>query len=141
MFKKIAITILAITTLIFGALPVYADQDVSERVLKNHLASFGAGDVDAILADYANDAVIILPNGILKGKEQIRGLFNALVAEFSKPGMVFNLTNTKVDNHLAYITWNADTHDTSYKFATDTFIIKGGKITHQTIAFDAVPKS
>lgn len=141
MFKKLTATAIATTALLFNPLPAFADQDVTERVLNHHLQSFGAGDVDAIMADYTHESVVVLPNGILKGKDQITGLFKALVSEFSKPGMTFNLTNTKIDDHLAYITWNAETQDNVYKFATDTFIIKGGKITHQTIAFDVMPKN
>jgi hypothetical protein len=138
MLKK-SILAAAIATVV--AVPLaHADQMTTEKVLNHHLQSFGAGDVNAIMADYTDESVVILPNGVLKGKTQITGLFKALVAEFGKPGMKFNLTNTKINDHVAYIVWNAETQDNSYKFATDTFVIEGGKITQQTIAFDVAPK-
>jgi len=140
MFRKLTVAAFALAALVFAGHAAHADQDVTERVLNHHLQSFGAGNVAAIMEDYTDKSVIILPNGVLKGRGQIIGLYNALVAEFSKPGMKFKLTNTKIDDHLAYITWNAETQDNVYKFATDTFVIKGGKITHQTVAFDVTAK-
>ncbi len=140
MFNKLIITTFTLVALGISGGAALADRDVTERVLNHHLQSFGSGNVAAIMEDYTDQSVIILPNGILKGRKQIKGLFNALVAEFSKPGMKFNLTNTKVDDHLAYITWNAETQDNVYNFATDTFVIMGGKIKHQTVAFHVTPK-
>jgi hypothetical protein len=140
MFKKLASTAFVLTALVFAGHIAHADQVVTERVLNHHLQSFGSGNVAAIMEDYTDKSVIIVPNGVLKGREQIQGLFNVLVAEFSKPGMKFNLTNTKIDDHLAYITWNAETQDNVYNFATDTFVVRGGKIFHQTVAFDVTSK-
>ena len=118
-----------------------ADQLQTEQTLTHHLESFGAGDIPAIMSDYADNAVVFLPNGILKGKAEITGLFDALVAEFGQEGVVFNLKHSAVDDEVAYIIWNAETPNNSYTFATDTFLVKDGKIMVQTIAFNAVPKS
>jgi hypothetical protein len=141
MLKKLVTIATFATALLFSAMPATADQDVTERVLNHHLQSFGAGDIEAVMMDYTEESVIILPNGVLRGKEQIAGLFQALFAEFGKPGMTFELTNTKMHDHLAYITWKAETQDNVYNFATDTYLIFGGKITHQTVAFDVTPKN
>jgi hypothetical protein len=112
----------------------------TEEVLNKHLASFGAGDVDAIMEDYTDDSVIILQSGVLDGPEAIRGLFEALVAEFSKPGMTFSLDATHISGNVAYIVWHAETANNIYEYATDTFVIQDGKIQTQTVAFSASPK-
>jgi len=112
----------------------------TEEVLNKHLTSFGAGNVDAIMEDYTDDSVIILQSGILAGPDAIRGLFDALVAEFSKPGMTFSLDTTHVNEDVAFIVWHAETADNVYEYATDTFVIKDGKIQTQTIAFTASAK-
>jgi hypothetical protein len=111
-----------------------------DKVLEHHLTSFGAGDVDAIMEDYNEDSVIILQSGILEGTEAIRGLFDALVAEFSKPGMTFSLDATHISGDVVYIVWHAETADNTYHFASDTFVIDHGKIQTQTLAFTATPK-
>ena len=112
----------------------------TEEVLNHHLSSFGAGDVEAIMEDYTDDSVIILQSGLLEGKEAIRGLFVALVGEFSKPGMSFEMDATHIKDNVAYIVWHADTADNTYEYATDTFVIVDGNIQTQTIAFKATPK-
>lgn len=112
----------------------------TEEVLTKHLTSFGAGDVDAIMEDYTDDSVIVLQSGVLDGPEAIRGLFVALVAEFSKPGMTFSLDTTHISGNVAYIVWHAETADNVYEYATDTFVIEDGKIQTQTVAFAVSPK-
>ncbi|MFY0595507.1 MAG: nuclear transport factor 2 family protein [Cognatishimia sp.] len=112
----------------------------TEEVLTHHLTAFGAGDVDAIMKDYEDSSVIIVPFGVLEGPEAIRGLFEALVAEFSKPGMSFSLDTTHINGNVAYIVWSAETADNVYEYATDTFFIDGGKIQSQTVAFKATAK-
>jgi len=51
----------------------------TEKTLLRHWQAFGAGDVDAIMADYAKDAVLITPEGTLKGQTQIRSLFTRIL--------------------------------------------------------------
>jgi len=117
-----------------------ADEATSQSILDHHLTSFGAGDVAGILEDYTNDSVIVLPTGVLHGKEQIKALFDGFVAEFSKPGVVFNLTGSTVVEDVAYITWNAETPDNIYSFVSDTFFFKDGKIRYQTVALVVTPQ-
>ena len=112
----------------------------TEEVLNKHLTAFGAGDVDALMEDYSEDSVIILQSGALEGPDAIRALFEALVAEFSKPGMTFSLDATHISGEVAFIVWHAETADNVYEYATDTFVIEDGKIKTQTVAFAATPK-
>jgi len=112
----------------------------TEDVLNAHLASFGAGDVDAIMQDYSDESVVIIPPAKLEGKEAIRGLFEALVGEFSKPGMTFVMDASHISGDVAYIVWHAETADNVYELGTDTFVIQDGIIQTQTVAFKATPK-
>lgn len=121
--------------------PVYADEASSQAILDHHLASFGAGDVAAIVEDYTESSAIVLPTGVVRGKEQITALFEGFVAEFGKPGVVFTLTGSTVVDDVGYITWTAETPDNSYSFASDSFFFKDGKIAYQTIALVVAPKS
>lgn len=63
------------------------------KTLLRHWQAFGAGDVDAIMADYAKDAVLITPEGTLKGQTQIRSLFTRIFASMFPPDKTeLNLT-------------------------------------------------
>jgi ketosteroid isomerase-like protein len=103
-------------------------------VLNRHLEAFTKRDVDGLLADYSPDAVLFVPEGPLKGPEAMRPLLENLVAEFTKPGSSFNLAQRSIEGDHAYIVWSAETADNSYEFATDTFVVRNGKIVAQSFA-------
>ena len=100
-------------------------------VLDRHLKSFAEYDVDGVLADYSSDAVLFTPTGPLKGPDAIKPLFQALVSEFAKPGSSFTMQQRCIEGDHAYILWSAETADNSYEFATDTFVVRNGKIIAQ----------
>src|SRR5215470_15159464 len=56
----------------------------TEQALLHHLQAFEAGDVEAIMADYSEDAVCITPDGTLTGHAQIRSLFEQMFAMFPR---------------------------------------------------------
>jgi hypothetical protein len=58
----------------------------TKDVLDHHLKCFGEGDLKGILSDYAPGAVLFTADGPLGGTEAIRPLFQAMIAEFGKPG-------------------------------------------------------
>jgi len=109
-------------------------------VLDRHLKSFAENDVDGLMADYSSDAVFFAPGGPLKGPTEIKPLFEALVSEFAKPGSSFRMQQRSIEGDHAYIIWTADTADNSYEFATDTFVVRDGKIVAQSFAAQIKPK-
>ena len=62
-----------------------AINEQTEKTLLRHWHAFGAGDIEAIMADYADDAVLITPDGALKGHAQIRSLFAQIFANMFPP--------------------------------------------------------
>jgi ketosteroid isomerase-like protein len=52
-----------------------------EEVFQHHGQALGAGDLDEIVADYADDAVFISPAGVKRGKDGIREAFTLLLAD------------------------------------------------------------
>lgn len=114
--------------------------NTTKDVLDNHLASFGRGDLDGILADYAPGAILFTPGGPLVGVDAIRPLFVGLLAEFAKPGASFDLRHQSIEGDYAYILWSAETAENRYELATDTFVIEGGRIVAQSFAATIVPK-
>ena len=112
----------------------------TKDVLKRHLESFGAQDLDGILADYVPGAVLFTPEGPLRGVDAIKAFFQALLAEFGKPGASFSLKYQSVEGDYGYILWTAETADNVYGLGTDTFIVRDGKIVVQSFAGKITPK-
>jgi len=112
----------------------------TKDVVDNHLKSFGQGDLKGILSDYAPGAVLFTPDGRLRGAEAMRPLFQAMIAEFGKPGAAFTLKQQSIDGDYAYILWTAETADNVYEVATDTFVVRDGKIVAQSFAGKITPR-
>ena len=113
----------------------------TQAVVNHHLGRFAARDLQGVMADYAPDAVVIVPTGVLRGVDGITPLFQALIAEFAKPGATFDLQQQVIEGDVAYIRWVAETPDNTYELGTDTFVVRHGKIVVQTFAFKATPKT
>jgi ketosteroid isomerase-like protein len=109
-------------------------------VLNNHLKCFAEGDLNGILSDYAPGAVMFTPDGPLRGADAMRPLFQAMIAEFKKPGASFTMKQHCVEGDYAYIVWTAETADNIYELATDTFVVRDGKIVAQSFTGKITPK-
>ncbi len=113
----------------------------TKDVIDHHIQAFGERDLNAILADYAPGAVLFTPDAPLRGATAMRPVFEALIADFAKPGAVFTLQRQHVDGDYGYIVWSGETADNTYVMATDTFIVRDGKIVAQSFAGKVTPKA
>lgn len=112
----------------------------TKDVIDHHLKCFSERDLNGILSDYAPDAIFFTPAGLLRGKDAIKPLFQAMIAEFEKPGAMFNLQQQFIEAEYAYIFWTAETADNVFELGTDTFVVRGGKITAQSFTKKMTPK-
>ncbi len=112
----------------------------TENVLGHHLEMFGENDLDGIMEDYADDAILILQDGVLRGTDEIREMYSELLPEFDDESVEFELHEQIVEDEYAYITWHAKTPENVYEFASDTFVVRDGKIAAQTLAADTTPR-
>ncbi|TAH47807.1 MAG: nuclear transport factor 2 family protein [Betaproteobacteria bacterium] len=114
------------------------EQKVLE-VFSRHFAAFNAGDLDAVLKDFGEHSVVMTPDGVFEGPEQIRAVYRNLLAEFGvidradSPGFVLDALH--VHHETLFITWHAESKHHVYPFGTDTFICRGGQFERQSIAF------
>jgi hypothetical protein len=102
-----------------------------EEIFTHHAQALGAEDLDATVLDYADDAALITPDSVLRGKEAIRqffaGVFQAL------PKAQWGVRTTYVDNIL-FLLWTADSVKASVSDGVDTFVFKDGFIQYQTVS-------
>jgi ketosteroid isomerase-like protein len=113
----------------------------TKDVLDHHIKCFGESDLKGILSDYAPDAVLFTPDGPLRGADAIGPFFQAMFAEFGKPGAAFSMKQQSVEGDYAYVLWTAETADNVYELATDTLVVRDGKIVAQSYAAKITPKS
>jgi len=113
----------------------------TKEVVENHLQAFDQGDLNGVLSDYAPGAILFTRNGTLRNADAIRLLFETLIEEFSKPGATFEMKQFLVEGDYAYIVWTAETATNVYELATDTFVVRDGKIVAQSFAAKIRPKT
>jgi ketosteroid isomerase-like protein len=115
--------------------------ETTRQIVEHHLGALGAGNLDAILSDYTDASILISPDGALRGRQAIRGFFEGALASLFKPGTYeFTMDTLHVVDDVAYIVWHANCASAEIVFATDTFLIKNGKIAAQTFAAKIEPK-
>lgn len=114
--------------------------DNTREVVRRHLKTFGAGDLEGVLADYADDAVMFTPNGPIEGKEALRSAFAKMIAEWGQPGTVFKLQEERYNGEHGYIVWTAETAANVYELGMDGFVVRDGKIAAQFFGAKATPK-
>jgi ketosteroid isomerase-like protein len=113
----------------------------AKEIVEQHLRCFSEGDIEGILSDYAPGAIFFTPDGPLRGVEQIRPLFQAMISEFRKPGTVFSMKHQCTEGDYAYILWTAETADNVYELGTDTFVVRDGRIVAQSFSRKITPKA
>jgi ketosteroid isomerase-like protein len=103
----------------------------TQSTLAHHLQALNE-DIDSIMSDYAQDAVLLTPDGPVKGFERIRSHFGRFLDTAPRELVkALTLIRQDIDGEVAYILWKADP---SIALATDTFVIRDGKIVAQTFA-------
>ena len=113
----------------------------TKDVINHHLKAFGERDLKGVLSDYAPGVVFFTQNGLLRGVDAIKPLFQTLIAEFGKPGATFNMKQQFVEGDHAYIVWTGETADNVYELGTDTFVVQNGKIVAQSFTGKITPKT
>ena len=112
----------------------------TKDVLDHHIKCFGESDLDGISSDYAPDAVLFTPDGPLIGADAIRRFFQAMCAEFGRPGTAFSMKHQSIVGDYAYVLWTAETAENVYELGTDTTVVRDGKIVAQSFAAQIRPK-
>ena len=112
----------------------------TEDVLDHHLEALLAGDLEAILADYDETAVLATPDVTVRGLAALREFFGSVVTDMLQPGSQIEATTQVVEGDYAYIVWRGESEKYRFPFATDTFVVRDGKIVFQSFAGQVEPK-
>ncbi len=105
----------------------------TEAVLRNHLRAATLG-VDAVMQDYTDRSVLITHDATYCGLAEIRRFFTTLFAQL--PAGFFEemkMNRQEIVGEVAYILWE---REPIISQATDTFVVRDGKILFQTFTAD-----
>jgi ketosteroid isomerase-like protein len=107
-----------------------------QEVFQHHAEVLIAGDLEGIVSDYADDAVFITPNGVLRGKDGVREGFTKLLedvpsADWAVPTQIF-------EGDVLFIEWSAKAANTFVEDGIDTFVFRDGEITVQTVRYTLI---
>lgn len=105
-----------------------------EEVFAHHGSTLGAGDLEGILDDYRDDAILIVQSQVYRGKEGARQVFTQLLADV--PEAEWDLSPVFADDVL-YLEWSAVAAGVGRRIddAIDTFIFQDGQIRVQTVRY------
>jgi len=138
--------ILLVTVLAFGCevktnavVTTAPSEEKTKEVLDHHWTAFQANDLEATMADYTEESVLITPDKTFKGLAEIRDNFVFAFSVFPKDSTTFQLDKSIINQDVGYIIWQAKSPKINLTFGTDTFIIRDGKIVRQTYAGVAAP--
>jgi ketosteroid isomerase-like protein len=108
------------------------------QVFEAHMGALARGDVTALMADYADDAVLMAIDKVYTGKAEIQAYFTGMYA--AMPNMVLEGTGIQVHGDTVLVAWKGDCDTLTFPAGNDTIIIRDDKIRLQTVCFTAVPK-
>lgn len=126
-----------LAALVAGTGPALAGADT--KILDHHVTNMKAGNLEAILSDYAPDAVVVTPagmispDGVFVGPET-RKLFSTLTNKDNLPGtktMQVKYQNAGADTSIMqWVQFKGTPKEVS---GYDVFVTRGGKIAFQAV--------
>lgn len=110
----------------------------TQEIFDHHQAAFENVDLDELMADYADEAVMVLIDQEFVGKAAIRGFYEGIIEGF--PGLNVAFEKTNLSGDLFILQYSGDSDVATLERGVATFIIKGDKIQRQTEWFNLIPK-
>ena len=96
----------------------------TREVFDRHLSHQLDRDLDAILTDYAPDAVVVGPDGIGSGHDHVRAAYEQVLPLMG----ALDLTSVQVEGEVVYVNFRARNAGRDDLVGTDTFVIRDGLI-------------
>lgn len=126
---------IGIACAVLAASPVAAadptsPHDAVRAVVERHQAAFAKKDLKALIADYADDAVVVFPGSVPSGKAKVEAAFASYFASVPTTAN-FDVVIDKVDGDLGITKWIANPGTPKAVEGHDVFVVRGGKIRFQ----------
>jgi len=109
-----------------------------QEIFERHVNALTSGDLDALAADYSDDALVLTPDGEFRGRAAVRELFSGILQALPQPTLEPKLVAFADDALL--LRWTADSSLNTVPDGVDTFVFADGAIRLQTISCTLQPK-
>jgi ketosteroid isomerase-like protein len=96
----------------------------TREVFDRHMSHQLDRDLDAILTDYAPDAIVVGPDGIGSGRDHIRASYEQVLPLIGS----LDVTSVQVQGEVVYVNFRAHSDGRDDLVGTDTFVIRDGLI-------------
>jgi ketosteroid isomerase-like protein len=107
-----------------------ATETATRRIVMRHVAAMTAREVDAVMSDYAADAVLINPAGTYVGTTAIR----AVIRKIAASSMRLDAPARQIyEGDIGYLVWPSGSGATGTE-RVETLIARDGKIVTHTVA-------
>jgi hypothetical protein len=110
-----------------------------QEIFQHHAKALVAGDLDEIVADYADDSVYITPRGHYRGVSEIRQAYVEFLAEL--PDATLAVPRQIFDGDVLYLEWTAEAPTVRVTDGTDTFVFSADGIRAHTLHYTTEPVS
>ncbi|MDP8971286.1 MAG: nuclear transport factor 2 family protein [Actinomycetota bacterium] len=110
-----------------------------QEVFQHHVEALGAEDLDEIVADYSDDAILITAQGVKRGKSGVREGFQQLLDDL--PDAEWDLKTTIYEDDILFLEWAADSETARTEDGVDTFVFADGLIRVQTTRYTLQAKA
>ncbi|HEX6874943.1 MAG TPA: nuclear transport factor 2 family protein [Nocardioidaceae bacterium] len=107
-----------------------------EEVFAHHGQALGAEDLEDIVADYADDAILIVQKQVYRGKDGARQVFTKLLGDVPQAEWALE---TVFEDDVLYLEWKATGGGRTVQDGIDTFIFRDGLIRVQTVVYTVQP--
>jgi ketosteroid isomerase-like protein len=108
-----------------------------QEIFEHHATVLIAGDIEGIVSDYADDALIITPSGVLRGKDGVREAFTTLLGDL--PNAAWEVPIQIFEDDVLFIEWSATAEKSQVRDGVDTFVFRDGLIRVQTVRHTLEP--
>jgi ketosteroid isomerase-like protein len=109
-----------------------------QEIFRRHVTALIAGDLDSLVADYAEDALVVTADGEYRGRAAVRELFAGLLRAL--PDVTLEAQLTAFADNVLLLHWTADSTVNTIPDGVDTFIFDAAAIQVQTISCTLTPK-
>ncbi|MGH8205600.1 MAG: hypothetical protein ACRETK_02370 [Steroidobacteraceae bacterium] len=125
-----------------GAVPLIAlgapAAHTPQQIIAHHFSMFAAGNLDAVLSDYSDNATVITAAGVIHGKAAIRQQFARLVRPRAGAQTAGAPSGPVIKQQFytpgaAWLMWVQNEGKANEVRGVETYIIHNGKIDMETV--------
>ncbi len=111
--------------------PKLSKHSTAAEVFAARMAALSVGNMDLAFCYYAEDAVVVMPGTVVRGREAIKAAFVQFGSMFG--GAIPAPSSVTVDGEVVLVTFSLVTSGASIQDGADTFVIRDGLIQAQTV--------